>query len=883
MAAVAGIRADTEADRSGVTRALLAAIVDSSRDAIISKTLEGTVTSWNTGAEELYGYAAPEIIGQPITLLLPLDRRNEFPGIMARIRRGVRVEPYDTERVRKDGRRIHVSLTVSPVRDTDGTIVGASAIARDITERKWTEAALAAEREVLELATRGAPAGTTLDRLARTIEAVAGDGLLASILLLDEDGTHLRHGAAPSLPDAYTRAIDGTAIGPAAGSCGTAAYRLEPVVVEDVASDPLWADYRHLALPHGLRACWSTPILGSDGRVLGTFAIYYREPRRPSAEHLRLAALVGRTAAAVLERTRAEEVRARLEAEREELLAGERRAREAADRARHLLEVQHALGRVLAEASLSEAPPRILQTVCEGLGWACGAFWEVDEAAGVLRCVTVWRGPHEALGAFEEVSRRSRFASGRGLPGRVWASREPRWIPDLAQDEGFVRATAAAQAGLRSALAFPVRSGGRVVGVAECFGASVRPHEDDLLAAAATLGSQIGQFIERRRADEGLRESEERFRELFELAPVGYQELDAEGRFVRVNRALCDLLGYTEEELLGRAIWEFEWAHGEPAEETRRKFLHKLATGETWRGVERVRVRKDGTLRTVWVEDRLVRDASGQVVGLRSAQVDISERKRAEAERDRLLEAERAARAAAEEALRTRDQFVAFLAHDLKNLLTGIKGHAQLLRRRAVRGQALAPEQALAGLATIETATRRMETQIDDLLDATRLRAGKPLDLRRRPTDLVALARQAVEQQQATDRHRLRLTATVPSLDGEWDADRLERVLDNLLGNAVKYSPQGGEIGVEVAAEDGAAVLTVRDHGVGIPAADLPHVFERFWRAGNVEGRIAGTGLGLAGAKDIVEQHGGTIAVESAEGRGSTFTVRLPLNPGAAA
>ena len=173
-----------------------------------------------------------------------------------------------------------------------------------------------------------------------------------------------------------------------------------------------------------------------------------------------------------------------------------------------------------------------------------------------------------------------------------------------------------------------------------------------------------------------------------------------------------------------------------------------------------------------------------------------------------------------------------------------------------------------------------MEAQIDDLLDATRLRAGQPLALRRRPTDLVALARQAVAlQQQASDRHRLTLAAAVPSLVGAWDPGRLERVLGNLLGNALKYSPRGGEITVEVAATDGAAVLVVRDPGVGIPAAELPHVFERFRRAGNVADRIAGTGLGLAGARDIVEQHGGSIAVESVEGHGTTFTVRLPLAP----
>ncbi|MGH2354963.1 MAG: PAS domain S-box protein, partial [Chloroflexota bacterium] len=739
----------TERDQSGITRALLAAIVESSRDAIIGKTLDGVITSWNAGAEEIYGYTAAEMIGQPIARLLPPDQPDERPALMEPLRRGQRVEPYDTERICKDGRRIHVSLAVSPVRAPDGTIVGVSAIARDITEQKWAEVLAAGERQVLELVARGRPLQVVLNTLALTIEELAGEGLLASILLLDEDSVHLRHGAAPSLPEAYNRAIDGTTIGPAAGSCGTAVYRRAPVVVTDLAADPLWADYRHLALPHGLRACWSTPILGSGDRVLGTFALYYRAPRRPSAAHLFLAAMVSHTAAVVIERAQAEAVRSRLQTEREQLLATERQARAAAERTQQLLAVQNALGRVLTDASLGEAPPRILQAVCEGLGWTCGAFWEVDQGAAVLRCVTVWQAPGEPLDAFADASWRATFAPGQGLqglPGRVWVTAQPRWIPVLARDQAFMRASAAEQVGLRAALAFPVRSDGRVVGVVECFGAAVRPPEDDVLATVATLGAQIGQFIERRWADEALRDSEARFRELFEFAPVGYQELDSQGRFTRVNHALCDLLGYRPDELLGRPIWEFQWAHGESAEETRRKFFEKLARAEPWHAVERVRVRKDGTLRTVWVEDQLVRDAAGRVVGLRSAQLDITERKRAEEERTRLYEAERAARAEAEAAVEARDALTATVTHDLKNPLAGIRGWAQLLRRRVERGDRIEDEQLLQGVRTLENTAKRMTALLDDLLDAARLRAGQSLELRRRPTDLVKQARDAVQE-----------------------------------------------------------------------------------------------------------------------------------------
>jgi signal transduction histidine kinase len=176
---------------------------------------------------------------------------------------------------------------------------------------------------------------------------------------------------------------------------------------------------------------------------------------------------------------------------------------------------------------------------------------------------------------------------------------------------------------------------------------------------------------------------------------------------------------------------------------------------------------------------------------------------------------------------------------------------------------------------------------IDTLLDVTRVQMGRPLPLDRRTTDLVAVARQVVEdaQRQTSRRHALRLDAAVPAFVGCWDPGRLERMLGNLVNNAVKYSPEGGEVTVGVAAEPSEspawAVLTVRDRGVGIPGADLPRVFERFYRASNVATEISGTGIGLTTVRQIVEQHGGRIGVESEEGRGTTWTVRLPLQPDA--
>lgn len=184
-------------------------------------------------------------------------------------------------------------------------------LALDIAARKRTEAVLDGQGRALELIALGAPLPRTLELLVRTVEEQA-PGMLGSVLLLDADGVHLRHGAAPSLPEAYVRGIDGEPIGPSAGSCGTAAYRREAVIVEDIAADPLWRDYRELAAAHGLRACWSTPILDAQRRVLGTFAMYFGTARRPDEYHLQLIAMATHVAAIAIARSHVAQERARL-------------------------------------------------------------------------------------------------------------------------------------------------------------------------------------------------------------------------------------------------------------------------------------------------------------------------------------------------------------------------------------------------------------------------------------------------------------------------------------------------------------------------------------------------------------------------------------------
>ena len=178
-------------------------------------------------------------------------------------------------------------IAVTPITGVDGDVVQLLAVSRDITERRHDEAVRAAQQHVLGMIATGSALEEVLDCLVRLVEQQAS-GMQCSVLLLDEDGTHIRHCAAPNLPADYVRAIDGLPIGPRNGSCGTAMFRGTPVIVTDILTDPLWDDYREVARQAGLRACWSVPICSAQRQPLGSFAMYYAEPRSPNDVELRL-------------------------------------------------------------------------------------------------------------------------------------------------------------------------------------------------------------------------------------------------------------------------------------------------------------------------------------------------------------------------------------------------------------------------------------------------------------------------------------------------------------------------------------------------------------------------------------------------------------------
>jgi PAS domain S-box-containing protein len=283
------------------------ALVELAPDAIVTVRDDRIVFANAAAARALGAPTAAALVGLSINdHIHPADRPASAARQSAVLQRGETVPPHEIRVRRLDGTYIDVEARGGPY-VIDGAR-GIQFVARDVTERKRGAAFLARQTATLERIAAGAPLPEVLDEIVRMVEEQL-PGVVGSILILDRDGRHLRHGAAPNLPPNYNAAIDGVAIGPCVGSCGTAAHTRRPVLVNDIATDPLWADYKHLALAHGLRACWSTPIFsaprGAEQVVLGTFAIYGRAPGPPDRRFAELIARAEHVASIAIESDRA--------------------------------------------------------------------------------------------------------------------------------------------------------------------------------------------------------------------------------------------------------------------------------------------------------------------------------------------------------------------------------------------------------------------------------------------------------------------------------------------------------------------------------------------------------------------------------------------------
>jgi len=268
---------------------------------------------WSDECFRLLGFDPAEGM-PPFETLVQRIHPDDRPVVAETLERAVRERAeYEVEyRIFHPGGVIRDVYAIGhPILSPSGDLIEIVGTGIDVTERKRAEALRNEESRILEMIARDAPLEEILEKLVLVVEAQFAN-LLCSVLLLDKDGQHMRHGAAPSLPESYNKAIDGVSIGPKAGSCGTAMYRKEPVVVADILQDPLWEQYRDAAEPHGLRACWSTPILSHSGKALGSFAMYYREPRSPNPLETSALEMANHLAGIAIERKLAREERERL-------------------------------------------------------------------------------------------------------------------------------------------------------------------------------------------------------------------------------------------------------------------------------------------------------------------------------------------------------------------------------------------------------------------------------------------------------------------------------------------------------------------------------------------------------------------------------------------
>jgi PAS domain S-box-containing protein len=546
-------------------------------------------------------------------------------------------------------------------------------------------------------------------------------------------------------------------------------------------------------------------------------------------------------------------------------------------RAERLRMADHAITAILSDDhDLRVAARRLLRAVCKTLDWDVGILWRTNDMQQVLEYVDSWRRDRH-FNPFVAGSRIREFKRGIGLPGRVWSSGRPEWIYDVIKDANFPRRVIAKQTDLHGGFAFPILSGDRVRGVMEFFTREPRKVDRSLLTLMAAAGSQIGQFIDRRHAQQRVTESEALNSAVVSAALDCIITIDASGRILEFNPAAVRTFGYTRDQALGTELAELLVpAH---LRERHREALRRcVESGETrilGTRLEMPALRSDGTefpielaITQVGLADRTVFTAH-----LR----DIADRRRIEEERSELLTREHAARLQAENANRTKDLFLTTVSHELRTPLTAILGWASMLRTGHFDPARL-PQ-------IYDSVYRNAEVQVqivNDLLDVSRMVAGQ-VRLDPRPTDACEIARLSVETvRPAAMAKGVTLRVNMPPAPQiiSGDPARLQQVVWNLLSNATKFTGAGGEVTVSVYDSDsGRLAIEVTDTGTGIPAALLPRVFERFFQADSTTTRAhGGLGLGLAIVRHLVELHGGEVqAASEGEGRGSTFRVLLPM------
>ncbi|MEQ1792945.1 MAG: response regulator [Nitrospira sp.] len=551
--------------------------------------------------------------------------------------------------------------------------------------------------------------------------------------------------------------------------------------------------------------------------------------------------------------------------------------------------LQHAVAKVLAEATtVDQAIPELLRVIGSSLEWQVGTFWHVHEKKRILQCTQTWGAHPHPVEEFLAASRCETFSSGVGFPGRCWARGEPLWEPDVIRDPEFVRRAAASLNDLHAGCVFPVWLRTSVFGIMEFFSRDVQPRDADFLRTLATIGSQIGLFLERAEVEAALRENESRTRLIIDTALDAVVTMDRDGAITEWNAQAELLFGWRAHDAIGKDLADTIIPADQRAAH-RGGLARYLQTGqETILGklVEFQACHRDGRIFPVEVSIAPLR--LDETVVFSAFIRDISSRKESEqalssyarqleqGNRD-LDEALAQARAATE----AKSAFLATMSHEIRTPMNGVIGMTGLLLDTE-----LTAEQREYG-EMVRNSGDHLLTIINDILDFSKIEAGKmnleiiDFDLRHAVEDALDLF-----GERASTKH-LNLAclfhADVPNaLRG--DPGRIRQVLTNLVGNAIKFTEQGDVVvQVRLASQPAGAVVVrfdVTDTGIGLSDAQQARLFQAFSQAdGSTTRKYGGTGLGLAICKRLVEMMGGEIGVASQPGSGSTFWFTARFEP----
>ncbi len=722
-----------------------------------------------------------------------------------------------------DGQYRWFLARVLPLRDEEGDIVRWYGTATDIEDRKRAEMLFAGEKRLLEMIARGEPCALSLEGMCRLVEELASSSL-SSILLLDANTNRLRHGAAPSLPPHYIAAIDGILIGPSVGSCGTAAYRAEPVIVSDIEHDPLWADFRDLALGCGLRACWSTPIRSSEGKVLGTFAIYYREPHSPSAEEHKVVEQITHLASIAIERGQSADA--------------------LRDQAR-LLDLTHD---TIFVRDLNDIITYWNRGAEELYGWRSH---EVLGKVTHTLLQTIFPVPLSDINA-------ELFRTGRWEGELVHTKRDgtsvvvaSRWSLQGDEQDAAVAIleTNNDVTERRRAEAELLDSERRYRYIFQSTGVSI--WEEDF--------SQVRSAIDDLRAA-GVRN----FRGYFAAHPEFVEQAIGMVRILDVNDATVELFGARDKQELLISLGEIFTS------EARQVFVEELialAEGKTWFESQTSLKTLKGDHITVVFTITFPADSATWDSVLVSI-MDVTVQKRAE-------EALRQAQADLAHVARvtTLGEMAASIAHEVDQPLSGVIINANACLR-FLTGPSADLDEVREGLQAIARDGRRASDVIGRIRAlALRTTAEKELlDIDEVIREVVGLAEGETRRMGA--RLRTELAGNLPRVLA--DRVQLQQVVLNLLLNgleamhAVVGRPR--ELVITTQPEtNGRVRVAVRDSGAGLDPQLAPRMFEAFYST-----KRDGMGMGLSISRSIVEQHGGRLWAEAnAEGSGTTFQFTL--------